>query len=219
LDAWLKWKSKFMFNAIDKFGQFFILLAATSILCDAGQTFLIDQPAGVGSVSGTILTDGATGTLSTADILDWNLVLNNGSSAFSLLGPLSGNNSESQVFGFDLTETTSALFFNFSAIDDGGVLFQAPSIGSGMEFVCITADINCDLSPVGISLCLTNCLPQPDNNQSTVLSGNQKIATLIPEPSNFGLVALALVILIGVNRLNRRENRASQPMRVHPWKL
>jgi hypothetical protein len=52
---------------------------------------------GAGGVTGFIETDGTAGTLSDGNILDWNLLLNNGTTTFSLLGPLSGNNSQVDI--------------------------------------------------------------------------------------------------------------------------
>jgi hypothetical protein len=53
----------------------------------------------VGTVTGNIFTDGTIGALTQSDITNWVLTLNNGvDPAFTLTGPLSGNNSG---FGFN----------------------------------------------------------------------------------------------------------------------
>jgi hypothetical protein len=75
-------------------------------------TYTVDIVDAGGSVTGTIQTD-ALGMLSQVNITDWNLVLTDGASTGNLLGPLSGNNSFTNLFGSDLTGTASGLFFNF----------------------------------------------------------------------------------------------------------
>jgi hypothetical protein len=73
-------------------------------------------------VTGTITTDGTIGVLSAANITDWNLLLNIGSSNADLTGPLSGNNSS--IFasiGNDLSASATGLFFNFGDTSAFGV--------------------------------------------------------------------------------------------------
>src|ERR1700686_4708189 len=53
----------------------------------------VNDTVGAGSVTGFIQTDGDLGVLAQADITDWHLVLNDGTSTFDLFGPASGNNS------------------------------------------------------------------------------------------------------------------------------
>jgi hypothetical protein len=68
-------------------------------------------------MTGTIVTNGATGVLTSADSIDWNLNVDaDGIPATSgqLLGPLSGNNSAITLLGNPLTATPAAIFFAFS---------------------------------------------------------------------------------------------------------
>jgi hypothetical protein len=94
------------------------LVSATSII------YNVDRTIGAGSITGFIETDGATGPLSAADFVDWNLLLNVGPSTFDLMGPLSGNNSVVFVRGGDTQVFGTQLMFNFSGIDNGTFLFQ-----------------------------------------------------------------------------------------------
>jgi hypothetical protein len=62
------------------------------------------------SVTGTITTDGNTGILSQADIIDWNLTVS-GDGAPVLLTAV---NSDFPLFGNDLTATPTQLNFNYA---------------------------------------------------------------------------------------------------------
>jgi hypothetical protein len=91
--------------------------------------YQLNRSIGLGSVTGFITTDGTLGSLGVANILDWDLLLNNGTNTFNLFGPLSGNNSQLLINTTFFTATATNLFFDFSA-PTGGVLFQNPFIGS-----------------------------------------------------------------------------------------
>jgi hypothetical protein len=84
----------------------------------AATTYSVDRVVGPGRISGTIQTNGNTGVLSAADIIDWNLTIDaDGDSATTgqLLGPLSGANSTvTLLFGSALTATPQGIFFDFS---------------------------------------------------------------------------------------------------------
>ena len=57
-------------------------------------TYAVDETVGAGSATGFITTNGTLGILDTADILNWNLTLNDGTNPpVDLEGPASGNNS------------------------------------------------------------------------------------------------------------------------------
>ena len=81
------------------------------------------------NVTGTITTDGTTGVLQTASIVEFNIALTVGSNTGTVTGPLSGGNYVQ--FGTSggssaFTATLTALFFDFSAV--GGtpyLIFQS----------------------------------------------------------------------------------------------
>jgi len=89
----------------------------SSALADAGPIYSVNRTIGVGSVVGTIETDGTTGILDVPNLLDWNLTLNAGAGSFSLLGPLSGSNSFAQISGTSFTASLTSLLFDFSSSD------------------------------------------------------------------------------------------------------
>ncbi len=94
----------------------------------------MNQTVGAGGVTGSIETDGTIGVLGSSNILTWNLLLNDGTSTFDFLGPLSGANSAIEIEGADLSATATQLLFSFSGSDGGIALFQAPSPGSGVDY-------------------------------------------------------------------------------------
>jgi len=98
-------------------------------------TYTVDLTIGAGGVEGSVTTDGTIGVLDEVNFLDWTLELTEGAQSFTLLGPLSGNNSDVLVSGTAATATATGLFFNFDG--SGFVLFQNPNIGSGQNWFCI----------------------------------------------------------------------------------
>src|ERR1035438_6377087 len=99
-------------------------------------TYAVNETVGAGSVTGFITTDGAIGVLGTVDIVDWNLTLNDGSNpTFDLLGPISGNNSQEEVIGTNLTASATQLLFDYSG-SYGGFILENATVGDGGPFVC-----------------------------------------------------------------------------------
>jgi hypothetical protein len=153
----------------------------------------VNQAVGVGSVAGTITTDGTVGTtLTTADITAWNLTIGSGAGTIQLLNTQAS--AHMQVFGTGLTATSTGLFFNYS-LDASFFLVELSSSTPGNNsYVCWEANVNCTGGPAGIDVCV-NC-PNGFNTGAAILtqSGTQQIAsagaTTIPEPSSLLLVGL-----------------------------
>ena len=165
-----------------------LLLLGAGLSAASPIVYSMDNPVGAGNISGTIETDGTIGTLSAVNIVDWNLVLNDGSTTFTLQGPLSGNNSGLFLSGSDLTGTLTQLTFNFSG--SSTVLFQSPAPGSGIDYFCLETDTTCTPSPAGEDLNIAS------GDQFTPMSGVQVIAVdPVPEPSTLGLLGLGTVAL------------------------
>jgi hypothetical protein len=135
----------------------FLVLAASLFSSTANATnitYNINQRVGLGSVTGTITTNGHIGTLGSSDIQFWNLLINDGTQSFDIQGNFSSggcsvlgctNLTSSSLFFStgDLSATSTQLLFNFS--DSGG---------SGGNKFFFTWDQNAGLSTFSLaSLC------------------------------------------------------------------
>lgn len=168
--------------------------SASAILYNVNKTI------GAGGVTGSITTDGTIGVLSTGNITDWNLVLDDGGGTFNLLGPLSGANSQRLISGSAFSATAMDLLFDFS-FGSGFVLFQNPTTGSGQNFWCIDN-----------GGCINNFVPGETVRVGSVgetghlLSGSQIIASAsvsqIPEPGTLALLGFGLA---GLGFARRRK--------------
>jgi hypothetical protein len=163
-------------------------------------TYTVSRTVGVGSVTGTIVTDAKIGSLAAADIVNWNLIINDGSSSFNLLGPTSGNNSAVAVIGTNFTATATGLFFNYSA--PGIVLFQSPTIGSGVDYWCLDGSNGDCSGHSSVDFVLTNGAGVFGGREGTQLVG-VAATTPVPEPATFVLMAMGLTALAG-RRFARR---------------
>jgi hypothetical protein len=183
-------------------------LSAPTALRAADITYTVYESVGAGMVTGSITTDGTVGTLATSDIVDWNLVLNDGTHpTFDLLGPLSGNNSQDLVFGADLTASLTQLLFNFSATDHGTFDIENPGLGLSGPVICY--DANAMFCPTPNSVALDALKPESDI-QSTSLTGTDVIASVgttvaTPEPGT-GELMLIGVGLLGLMTVTRKRN-------------
>lgn len=139
-----------------------ILLLASSLV-SAGPIYSVNRAIGAGSVIGTIETDGTIGSLGAANILDWNLTLDDGtgSTSITLLGPSSGSNSALRIVGSSFTASVTDLWFDFSNTGNY-VLFQNPNIGSEINYWCLDGAL-------GSSSCAGNA------NAETVKTSGQQV--------------------------------------------
>ena len=182
---------------------------------DAAIIYTIDREIGAGSVTGFIETDGTLGILSTSNILDWSLILDEGNAEgpFTITGPDSGNNSQVLVQGDGLSATLTELLFDFSGVGDF-VLFQNPIIGSGGNFWCVeTAFANCSVPPPGAAIESVGRTAfgafESAERAETVALGIAS-ATSVPEPSTVALLCCALACT-GIHLGGRRRSRRNKP--------
>ena len=118
-------------------------------------TYDLALPAASGATfTGTITTDGASGTLQTADILSWNIELRNGAQSLNL----TPSDSAEQIIGTsNVSATSTALHFNFGGAISSEFLIQDPDVGSGSQnLFCIQT---------------TGCTGVGQNNYQMVIGG------------------------------------------------
>ena len=183
------WRGKTLFGAA---------LCATLLGAGASRaadiTYAVDQTIGLGSVIGSITTDGKTGILGTGDIVGWNLQLNgNGASSH-----LMTSDSHVAVAGTDLTATPTNLDFNFSDSDNGYLLFQAV-LFSGQDYYCNAASSSTCFQGKSV-------VPQAFSDpsaQNVPAAGNQVIGTVVPEPAAWATMLLGLAAIGGALRARK----------------
>jgi hypothetical protein len=162
----------------------------------AQTTYSIDLTVGSGSVMGTITTNGDTGVLTTSDIVNWDLAVNDGSPLTSLLGPSSGNNSFVFVYGNAFTATATQLLFNFSSLTTTDFVFETNATNT---YFCAQTRESCNTYlPNGEPPDFTMGDSITDTGISTPESGEEVIGTVsaTPEPGTAILWLTGIVLMI-----------------------
>jgi hypothetical protein len=154
------------------------------------------------SVTGTITTDGATGTLSAADITDWLINQPDTRLAPAIIDPA---NSAVSLTGGALTATSTELLFNFSDTAPSLLSFASNNFfggSGGVDFQYCGADAAtpCFTSISNVSSAITLALVAPGtgSTQDSVLeSGITQIAAAssvtpptVPELSTWAMMLL-----------------------------
>jgi hypothetical protein len=161
-------------------------LLAVALVCVCGVasaniTYIVNQTIGPGTATGFITTDGTIGTLGTADLLSWNLLVNDGTNATDLTSAAGYTN----VIGGSLVASALNLTFNYGA---GGEWYIVNTTDGAGE-LCYDAGGNCFGFPgegfynVG-----------GDGKLIGVPLGNPLVGS-VPEPGTFTLLSLALACL------------------------
>jgi hypothetical protein len=179
----------------------FVLSAAG--LCSAADiTYNVNRTVGAGSVTGDIITDGTLGVLGQANIVNETLLINDGTSTFTI----QGSNSQDALLGADLSATATQLSFNFSGSDTGVLLFQSPTIGSNQDFVCFQTGPDCGGTGAGDLLLVAN----GSAGQFAAEAGTQVIGTAgtssVPEPATLALLG-AGIGLLGFRKATKKRPR------------
>jgi len=162
--------------------------------------YTVQRTIDVGSVTGTIETDGTLGTLFAVNILDWDLVVDDGVGSFQLLGPLSGNNSQVAVgLSPGLSATATELLFDFSLAGLNVLIFQAPTLAAGPATTgiwCLDSDLApCFESiPPGGETAKTLAGPVASAERTGVVA-IASTAEAVPSVGGWGLIALSASLL------------------------
>ena len=190
-----------LFLRTAKMSALFLLIGAGISNAFASTVYSVDRSIGIGGVSGYIETDGTIGVLGGSNIVDWQLLLDDGLSTYTLFGPGSTSaNSELAVTGTAFSASATDLLFDFSAANGQHVLFQNPFLGSAINFWCLDTDAAIqsfcsDSNPdesVGVEI---------QNFESVDRSGVVSIGSAaVPVPAAVWLFGSGLLGLIGMAR-------------------
>ncbi len=184
------------------------LVLCSASLASASTLYNVNLKIGAGSVTGDIVTDGTIG--SNVAFLDWNLLVNDGTSSFDLTGPLSGDNSGlfDHAGPGDLTATPTQILFNFS--DTSTTNFFDFNNGTFPEYVLCFASAPSTCWPgfsSGEIVALFTGVGTGDMVQFEPVAGTEAIATTgspVPEPTTLLLLGIG-VALISFRAGTRRD--------------
>ena len=176
-----------------KFFGFCALALAGSCASAATIVYTVNQTIGLGSVTGTIETDGTLGALSQNNVSAFSLTVS--APGASVL--LNQGNSVIVTQGSNLSATAANLAFDYSGAS-GFLLFQLGGFGTGMKYFC-------NASVADTCFQGASAIPESFNSVSAQVEarvGSQIIASVagtVPEPaswalmvSGFGLVGASL---------------------------
>lgn len=182
-------------------------IATISALPAAAAVYNVNLDIASGSVTGTVETDGTTGTLSSGNFIDWNLDLSDGTTSFTLIGNGSpGDNSGVKVLGTSVSATATELTFDFTQ-STGYILFQTPNPGSGQTWFCIEND-GCTLEPED------TFTVNPTSSSSGVIASNPQSGVVtwatvevapVPLPAGGWLLLSAVGAAAGLRRRAKRK--------------
>lgn len=171
-----------------------ILMSLTSVAMSqaANITYGVNLPVGPGGVTGFVTTDGTLGTIQNANLVDWSLLLKDGSTTFTLTGPLSGNNSAQNNFGLTATATTLSVSLT------SGWRLQNPCVTCGGPWLYFNSGGTPDiwLSAGGAQINVTPA-------SGTYVVGTVAAPTAVPEPSSVALAALGFAAVLWKKRTQR----------------
>jgi len=193
-------------------------------LAAADITYDVDQTVGATTVTGTITTNGMTGTIPNFGLppnqffVSYDLTLTGGGQSTTIMGgPAVGPNTgpTGGNIGLSLSATPTQLIWNFAGLNSA-LSFQ-PGITSGQPACWQLLGTGGTPSSVAGSCTGTSAIPRPTNGMAVgigsslftkALSGPVVFAEVgappppagVPEPGSLGLLAAGLVGLMGLRK-------------------
>jgi PEP-CTERM motif len=181
----------------------FATTIAPTVLRATPTTFDVNLTIGSGSVTGTIITDGTTGTIGPTDILSYNLNVFTPPGTTGNLNSTVPGTSVAELGG-NFSATTNTLTYDFS----GGTGFLYFFNGAIADF-CLYTGGECNSPPLAGEFILTNGGYQSTGSLSGVtVFATTPIATT-PEPSTSGLMLIG-VGLLGLVVMRKRIHLGHQ---------
>lgn len=175
-------------------------LALAASAADAATTnYSVNQAIGLGSVVGTIQTNGNLGVLSQSDVTGFNLLVSGPGASVELTDA----NSIFIDSGANFSATASDLLFDYDGAA-GYLLFQFESFGTGMKYYC-------NASVAGTCFQGASAIPESFDGASAQVEariGTRVIASvaMVPEPAGWALMLAGFGI---VGTALRRRLRAT----------
>jgi PEP-CTERM motif len=179
------------------------ILACSVLLASQARATVYDiiAPSGLpipGTISGTITTDGVTGTLSASDITNWQI--NQTLDTVHFLSFLNPTNSAVSLTGGALSATATALDFNFGDATASLLKFESPNFfgGSGglsLQFcdagsVCTNQVLATVSSFEMLVLIAPGCCSTSDGSAQNGIVEIAAAAPAVPEPSTWVMLLL-----------------------------
>jgi hypothetical protein len=165
----------------------------------ANIVYSVNQAINLGSVTGSVTTDGHTGTLLASDFTGWNLTLSIPSVGETYV--LTDLNSVVYVQGSDVTATSTQISFDFSGVDNGILLFQN-GLWSGAHYWCNATSLGaCYQGKTVVPIDVFTAYSQVSASGAQVIAG-------VPEPASWAMLLVGFAGLGLIGRYAARKDEA-----------
>ena len=182
----------------------FIFLFTLASIASANITYNVNRTVGDGSVSGIIVTDGALGTLSSANVVDWQLTLNSpnlagGPTTFFQMSNPSGNNPFYPISGSAVSASATDLFFDFGSASQSYLVFYSQNSAATSDnwWCLVSGGFNCIGEPNPSETIGYGATSNVAETEFRGQAGNVSIASVsaVPEPETYAMMLAGLGLL------------------------